>query len=203
MITTGLTSAADAAARPTFSAMRQLGIPLYKPGYWRYRKDRTVKQTLDEARQRFLDLLALGKEYGITAGLHNHSGDYFGCAVWDYREVLAGSDARDAGYYFDPGHATIEGGLHGWRVSLDLACERLKMVAMKDFRWEQQDGRWRPAWRPLGEGMVQWGEAFRAFARAGFSGPVSLHVEYHNSDELAAIARDLAFMKRVVAETYA
>jgi sugar phosphate isomerase/epimerase len=203
MITTDLRSAADPAAKPTFAAMKQLGIPLYKPGYWRYRKEQSVAQAISEARQQFLGLLALGKEYGVTAGLHNHSGDFFGCSVWDLREVMAGADARDAGFYFDPGHATIEGGLYGWRVSLDLACERLKMVAMKDFFWEKKEGKWRAKWCPLGEGMVDWKAVFQRFAQAGFAGPVTLHVEYHATDEMAAIARDLAFMKRVVAESYA
>lgn len=202
MITTDLKNAADPAARPTFEAMKKLGIPLYKPGYWRYAKGRPVLQSLAESRQQFLGLLALGKEYGVTAGLHNHSGDYVGCALWDHREILAGSDARDAGYYYDPGHATIEGGLAGWRVSLDMVAPRLKMVAMKDFFWQKSDKGWRPVWCPLGEGMVDWKSMFAGFARAGFAGPITLHVEYHAADELAAIARDLEFMKKVTGEAY-
>jgi sugar phosphate isomerase/epimerase len=202
MITTDLKSAEDPAARPTFAAMKQLGIALYKPGYWRYPKNATVEQAVAESRKRFLGLLALGKEFGVTAGIHNHSGDYVGSEIWDTREILAGSDSRDAGYYFDPGHATIEGGLNGWKASLDLVSSRLKMVAMKDFAWQKKDGRWTPAWCPLGEGMVQWSPVFQRFAQAGFRGPITLHVEYHTEDELAAIGRDLAFMKRVTAEAY-
>jgi sugar phosphate isomerase/epimerase len=77
------------------------------------------------------------------------------------------------------------------------------MVAMKDFFWEKKEGKWRAKWCPLGEGMVDWKAVFQRFAQAGFAGPVTLHVEYHATDEMAAIARDLAFMKRVVAESYA
>lgn len=202
MITTDLKSADDPAARPTFAAMKQMGIELYKPGYWRYPKGMPVTEAVAGSRKKFLGLLALGREYGVSAGIHNHSGDYVGAAVWDTREILAGIDAKDAGYYFDPGHATIEGGLFGWKASLDLACARLKMVAMKDFSWARKDGKWNPAWCPLGEGMVQWREVFQRFAAAGFRGPITLHVEYHAPDELAAIANDLAFMKRVTAEAF-
>jgi hypothetical protein len=43
---------------------------------------------------------------------------------------------------------------------------------------------------------------FAGFASAGFTGPISLHVEYEPADELAAIAKDLEFMKRQVREAY-
>ncbi len=49
MITTDLKSAEDPAARPTFAAMKQLGIALYKPGYWRYPKNATVEQAVAES----------------------------------------------------------------------------------------------------------------------------------------------------------
>jgi sugar phosphate isomerase/epimerase len=202
MITTDLKDASDPAARPTFAAMQQLGIRLYKPGYWRYQRGVPAGETLRECRRRLEGLLALGREYGVTAGLHNHSGSYVGCAVWDYRELLSGVDAAQAGYYFDPCHAVIEGGLYNWRVSLDVVLPRLKMSAIKDFEWEKRNGRWEVAWRPLGQGMVPWQEVFQAYAQAGFTGPLSLHLEYPGGEELEAIARDLGFLRSQVSAAY-
>lgn len=202
MITTDLKDASDPAARPTFAAMRKLGIRLYKPGYWRYEHGVPAEQTLRECRRRLEGLLALGREYGVTAGLHNHSGSYVGCAVWDYRELLSGAKPEEAGFYFDPGHAVIEGGLYDWRVSLDVVLPRMKMAAIKDFEWDKRGGRWQVAWKPLGEGMVPWQEVFRAFAQAGFAGPLSLHTEYPGGDELPSIAKDLDFMRRQVEAAY-
>lgn len=202
MITTDLKDASDPAARPTLAAMQKTGILLYKPGYWRYEKGKPVEQTLREVKPKFDSLLALNREHGVAAGLHNHSGDHFGCAVWDLRETLAGSDPKLAGYYLDPGHATVEGGYYGWRASLDLALPRLKMVAIKDFYWAKKDGSWKLQWCPLGEGMVDWGAFFGAFASSGFNGPLTLHVEYNPKDELAAIARDLAFVRKQVDAAY-
>lgn len=202
MITTDLKDASDAAARPTFAAMQKLGIHLYKPGYWRYEPGVPAQNTMAECRRRLDGLLALGRQFGVAAGLHNHSGAYVGCAVWDYRELLAGTDPKEAGYYFDPGHAVIEGGLYNWRVSLDIVLGRMKMSAIKDFEWEKRNGRWQVAWRPLGQGMVKWEEIFRAYARAGFTGPLSLHLEYPGGEQLEAIARDLAFLRRQVEKAY-
>lgn len=202
MITTDLKSAADPAAKPTFAAMQKLGLKLYKVGYWRYKATESVEQTVGQCRAQFKSLIDLGSSYGVVAGLHNHSGDHFGCAMWDLRELLKDAPPAQAGYYFDPGHATIEGGAYGWRTSLDLALSRLKMSAIKDFYWEKRDGKWRITWCPLGQGMVNWPEIFKAYAKAGFNGPLSLHVEY-GKDSLDDIARDLAVMKAEVAKAYA
>lgn len=202
MITTDLKDVSDPAAKPTFEAMQKLGIQLYKLGYWTYRREPEVLATIAECRRRFQGLVALSSQYGLTAGLHNHSGTDVGCAVWDYREILAGSKDQDAGYYFDPGHSVIEGGLFNWRVSLDIAQPRMKMSAIKDFYWEKTNGKWRTHWCPLGEGMVPWADIFSAYAKAGFTGPLSLHLEYPGGEELPAIQKDLDFMKKQVAAAY-
>jgi len=202
MITTDLTSAMQPAARPTLATAGKLRIPCYKVGYWRYRAGVPILETLATCKDLATGLIALGKECGIVTGIHNHSGDYVGSAVWDIREILSGAGPRWAGYYFDAGHAFVEGGLHGWQISLELALTRLKMAAIKDFFWEKKDGKWRVRWCPLGQGMVNWPAVFAAFAKSGYSGPLSLHVEYETHDELAAIASDLAFMKKQVAQAY-
>lgn len=203
MITTDLKDASDPAAKPTFAAMKKVGIPLFKTGYWNYKKGQGVMAAAAENKRKLDGLLALSRPLGLTAGLHNHSGAYFGCAVWDYRELLKDVSPRDAGYYFDPGHATVEGGANVWRVSLDIVLPRLKMSAIKDFYWEKANGKWRNHWCPLGEGMVNWPAVFGEYAKAGFSGPLSLHLEYPGGDELSSIQKDLAFLKKAVDAAYA
>lgn len=188
MITTDLTSTGDPAARPTLSTAARLGIPYFKVGYWR-------GMSAEQVRPLARGLFALAKEVGITAGLHNHSGDYFGAVPYEYDSVLEG----DAGFYFDPAHAFIEGGLHGWQVFLAQACRRLKMVAVKDFYWEKRGGKWDVRWCPLGEGMVEWPAVFGAIKRTGFSGPISLHSEYEGGEEPTAMRRDLEFLKKQLA----
>lgn len=203
MITTNILGASEPAARPILSTAARLHIPFWKIGYYRYSFKDGVEPKLEQVTTATRQLTALAKEYGIAAGFHNHSGDYVGAAVWDTRTILAGLDPRWIGYYFDPAHAAIEGGLAGWKISQEIVTPRLKMVALKDFEWARdKTGKWRVAWRPLGEGMVDWGAVFARFAAAGFVGPMSLHVEYEPKDELAAIAKDLEFIKRQVAKAY-
>ncbi|HYZ83147.1 MAG TPA: sugar phosphate isomerase/epimerase family protein, partial [Bryobacteraceae bacterium] len=189
MITTDLKGPDDPAAKPTLEAMAKLKIPRFKMGYLRYdKKTWSVRDALRDATPRIRGLGELSKEMGVQMGLHNHSGDSFGAAVWDFREVMQPLDQRSVGYYFDPAHATIEGGLAGWRLSLDIASSNLKMVALKDFYWKKENAKWVLTWCPMGEGMVNWPEVFGKFRAVGFTGPYSLHFEYHGGEEPAAMA---------------
>ena len=203
MITTGIVSASAAETRPILSTAAKLGVSYWKPGYLHYDVE-NVESSINRAREISAALAGLSKEYGIECGMHNHSGEYIGSAVWDIRYIIQDLDPKWIGYYFDPAHATIEGGLAGWRIAQNIAMKRLKMVALKDFYWDKQaNGKWTVKWCPMGQGMVTWSDVFRRFAKSGFTGPMSLHIEYEPKDELAAIATDLEFVKKQVAAAYA
>ena len=201
MITTGLLSAAHPTARPVLSTAGRLQVPFFKLGYYAY-KGRDPEKVVAEVKRDVQGLVELAKEHGVAGGFHNHSGDNVGSPIWDTRAIIADLDPRWIGYYFDPCHATAEGGVAGWEISLRLAAPRLKMVALKDFYWAREQGKWKMKMCPMGEGMVQWPKVFAMLAAARFAGPVSLHLEYDAADELAAIARDLEFTRRQVAAAY-
>src|SRR5437762_107386 len=84
--------ASDAPARPTLSTAAGLGVSYFKLGYWHYPAGLSIEQRLEEVRRDVAGLVALGKEYGISAGFHNHSGNYVGAAIWDIRAIIADMD---------------------------------------------------------------------------------------------------------------
>ena len=131
MITTELTSASDSAARPILSTAARLKIPFFKLGYWKYSDD--PEASVRKATEDVSGLAALAKEYGITAGFHNHPRNV-GLCGWDGKQVLQGLDPKSIGYYFDANNATEEGGVMGWEVLLRLATPRLKMAATYHHR---------------------------------------------------------------------
>ena len=178
MLTTGLTKPDDPAARATFEAARAVGVPRLKAGYYRY-AFADARRELAEATTAFQALVGMARAAGVVLAYHNHSGDYVGAPVWDALQMIEGQPADATGLYFDIRHATVEGGLGGWRAAVQMAAGQLRMLAIKDFYWDKGgDGRWRVVDCPVGEGMVNW-KAFAAELRAAsFSGPMSLHVEY-------------------------
>ena len=194
MITTEITSATDPVAIPTLRTAAKLGIPYFKPGYWRYAPGEVepqIKNTAVEIHR----LAMLAGEHRVAMGLHNHSGNYIGEAVWDTWEMIQDLDPRWTGFYYDPGHAAIEGGLGGHDVSMRLALPRLKMVAVKDFIWRKDTSGWKSVWCPMGEGAVDWKASLGALRKAAYSGPISLHAEYQTSDMVNALRKDLAFLR--------
>lgn len=203
MITTALTTARDPTARRILGTAAGLRIPFFKLGYYRYSSGVDPEVSIARVKQEVGGLARLAREFGIQAGYHNHSGADVGSAVWDIREILKGLDPNWIGYYFDGGHATVEGGNYGWELSARIALRQLKMVAVKDFHWEQSGGRWRDVWGPLGSGMVQWPKLLGLLFGAHYHGPISLHVEYKTPDPVAAITRDGETLKGWVSEAYA
>ncbi len=55
---------------------------------------------------------------------------------------------------------------------------------------------------PLGEGMVNWSQFFALLAAARFTGPISVHQEYHPADRIAAAHQDLDFVSRHLNAAY-
>jgi sugar phosphate isomerase/epimerase len=216
MITTELVSAADPAAEPIFRTASKLSIPFVKPGYYHYQLS-DVRKELKSAGEKFRGLAELAKAQGIQLGYHNHQG-LIGAQLWDMETVIGPLDPKWVGYYFDLLHATAEGGVGGWKISTNLVIPRLKMVSVKDFYWEKTPKGWYARTCPLGEGMCDWKYFLRAIARAGFHGPVSLHLEYEipgattdegialsrekEGDVLKALRRDLDYLKGLVRQAY-
>jgi sugar phosphate isomerase/epimerase len=209
MITTGLVSDADSAARPTLETASTLAIPYFKPGYYQY-AFADVRKERDVAAAQLRGIAAIGARTGVHMGFHNHAG-YIGGGIWDIAPVIDTLDPKSAGYYFDVRHAVVEGGDGGWRSAFNLVAPRLSMIALKDVFWDKTPAGWGQHDCPMGEGMVNWKSYFGMLAKAGFHGPVSLHLEYdvpgatpeaREENTVAAAAKDLAFVKARLAEAY-
>jgi L-ribulose-5-phosphate 3-epimerase len=217
MLTTELLSADDPTAVPILSTAGKLSIPVIKPGYYHY-KFVDVRKELEAAGTQFRSLVDLAHHHGVEVGFHNHSG-YIGEAVWDIARVMDNLDPKAAGYYFDLTHATIEGGLGGWRASSNLTMPRLKMISAKDFYWDKNGPKgWRILTCPMGEGMCHWKEYLKSVAASNFHGLISYQLEYQiegvSDDQgralsrdkcdvvMASATKDLATLKSLVHEAY-
>ncbi len=180
MITTDIVDAHTPYAAGILSTAAGLGIRNYRWAGFKYTDDQPIAKQLDDLKPRIAALAAVNAQYGIGAMYHTHSGvDLVGAPIWDLHELLNGMDPASVGVNYDIGHATVEGGLGGWIDSFRVTGPYLRGIAVKDFLWERDaHGNWRPAWKPLGEGMVRFGRFFELVAAARFSGPLQLHFEY-------------------------
>jgi sugar phosphate isomerase/epimerase len=180
MLTTDISDANTPYTEDILQCMSELGIHHYRWGGFKYTDDLSIPAQLDNLRPRVAKLAALNARCHAGAMYHTHSGiNLVGAPIWDLHELLTGLDPTAVGVNYDIGHATVEGGFGGWIDSFRVTGPYLRGIAVKDFLWEKNTrGEWRPAWKPLGQGMVNLPKFFEMVAAAHFSGPLQLHFEY-------------------------
>jgi len=184
MITTNLRSGSDPDARPILEAAAKLGIRYFRVGGHKYDETGDPQQQLPGFIDALRSLAGLAEQYDMVAGYHNHSGFHqVGAPLWDLHRIVeaVGSDAL--GSNFDVGHAKVEGAYGAWQINARLLAPHVKMMAVKDFVWE--DGR--PRWIPLGKGLVDLTAFLGIFNKTGFAGPLSIHIEYKTASHEALI----------------
>ncbi len=203
IISTSVTSGNDPNGRQILSIAGFMGIPLFRPGNWKYGNAPDLEARLTEVQREMLGLASVGRAYNVAMAVHNSSGDSVGAGLWDVSGMLRTVDPRWVGYDFDPGFATETAGVSGAGVLMRLAMPKLKAVTVRDFTWNKDaGGGWKAAPCPLGEGMVDWRPFFAALARVRFVGPITIEVRYETKDELNAFRRDLEFVRKQVAAAY-
>jgi L-ribulose-5-phosphate 3-epimerase len=206
MISTTISTPGDQTAYAILAITGHTQVHLYRLGFWPYSVGQNtapdIPRRLAQVRGDLTNLLALGRSYQMTAMFPNRAGGYVGQAVWDAQAIIGDMDPQWIGYYFDPSQATAEGGVSGWEIALRLALPRLKAVALQDFTWMKSGNAWTMQMCPLGEGIVDWSAFFRILAEARFTGPISIHQEYRAQDELAAMTKDLEFVRAQVKQAW-
>lgn len=187
MITTEITDPDAPLTRRILEAAARLGIRYYKLGYWGYQGFGTLRRQRDEVAARIKALAAMNQSLGLVGGFHNHSDTFFGASLWDIEYVLRDTPREAMGLYWDPAHATIEGGSRGWEMGLDLLADRLVMLSVKDFRWVNGKHRYAGARQhsveicPLAEGNTEWPKIIALLQKMKFDGPISFHSEYQGA----------------------
>ena len=211
MMATAITDPTDPLTERILATASQAGVRYYRMGYYRYEDSRTIHQTLNEAKPKLRDLVAMNKHYNIVGTYQNHAGArYVGAPLWDLDVLFGDLDTRWIGCQFDIRHATVEGGM-AWPTNFRLMSRYINTIVAKDFRWTQTDGAWKAENCPLGEGMVDFPGYFNMLKKAGFAVPMSVHLEYpiggaeHGARRLTgdkqqvigAMRKDLRFLRNL------
>lgn len=113
----------------------------------------------------------------MRGAYQNHSGPYFGAAVWDLWDLLKDLPAGTLGCQYDLRHASVEGA-QAWFHNLRLIAPYVNSLTIKDYIWKRGPQGWRLTNVPLGQGMADYPRFFRFLRQAGIRVPMSLHFEY-------------------------
>lgn len=217
LITTNITSADDTHADAIFETAGDLGIPELKLGYSYYREFGTFHNLLRQLNHALDDIEVLAERTGVRANLHNHSGHFMTAMAPVVYQVLKDRNRDALGFYIDPCHLVVEGGLGDWLMSLDLCSSQITLVAIKDFIWQfatnhDDKPEVSMAWTPLSLGLVNWPRVFQCLHEIGYDGWLSVHMEYWTAplyqvmsldEKLAVASEDLAYLKNAIEQAKA
>jgi L-ribulose-5-phosphate 3-epimerase len=175
VITTSFLSIGEPYARNVLAVAGGSGVPFFRTGYARYKAARLLSRRND-----VLALAGFGRSASMGMGV-----------PYPAAQALIGDmDPQWVGWDFDTVLA-LDG-------SLAAALPRLRMVVLRDIRREQD--RLTPC--PLGEGIVDWPALFTGLAKARFSGPLTLQMDYQPENRLQAIRHDLEFARKMLNAAY-
>lgn len=177
MMTTNVTDATDSLSSTLLETASQQGLKFYRTGWLTYPEDKAIPKSIAEYAQQFKELEALNQKLGMHGGYQNHAGNHVGAPIWDIHQILHGRNPEYMGCQYDIRHAVVEGG-SSWELGLKLIKDLINTIVIKDFKWGQVAGKWKPINVPLGEGMVDFPRYFSLLKKYKINVPISLHLEY-------------------------
>lgn len=208
MMTTEVTDAKDPRQELVLKTASDLGVKYYRMGWLTYPKETSISDSTQSYAKQFSELEALNEKLGLHGGYQNHAGNHVGAPIWDLHPILEGKNPDFIGCQYDIRHAVVEGG-NCWELGLRRIRPFIKSIVIKDFKWGQVDGKWRPVNVPLGEGMVDFDGYFKILKKYNINPPISLHLEYdlggaeHGANKIdipqkevfARMKKDLEYLK--------
>jgi L-ribulose-5-phosphate 3-epimerase len=210
MMTTAVEDARNPTDKRVLETAAGLGMRCYRMNWYRYPEQQSLPAAISEYQQKIKELSQLNKKLKLVGAYQNHAGKLVGASVWEIWQMLQGAEAAHMGVQYDIRHATVEGGL-SWENGLRLLQPHIKILAIKDFRWEKSNGKWGVLNTPIGEGMVDFPAYFKLLKQYQIQVPISLHLEYplegaeHGATKIsgdpklvfAAMKRDLQKVKEL------
>jgi L-ribulose-5-phosphate 3-epimerase len=177
MMTSGVTRAEDKYTMDVLETAAKLGIEYYRLGYYKYDNDASIPESIARIRKDVTGLSILNKSLKITGAYQNHAGMHVGAAIWEIWEMLQGVRNDYMGCQYDIRHASVEGS-QSWPIGLKLIKPQIKSIVLKDYKWQQSNGKWNLINTPIGEGMVDFPAYFKLLKQYNINVPVSMHYEY-------------------------
>lgn len=208
MMSTNIWDLKTAEQKTILETASSLGITHYRTAWLKYPEDRSIAESQNLYAEQAALLEALNKELGLVGCYQNHAGNHVGAPIWDLLPILKDTNKEYMGAQYDIRHAVVEGGT-SWELGLRQIKSHINSIVIKDFKWGQVNGKWKPINTPLGEGMVDFKRYFSLLKKYEINVPVSLHLEYdlggaeHGASEItidkkevfSRMKKDLTFLK--------
>ncbi len=163
----------------------------------------SYRQLREAARDRYREVEAMARRFGVKALIELHMGNILpsaSAAAW----FLEGFDPDYVGVIHDAGNMVYEG-FENYRLGMEALGPFLAHVHLKNARWDclglREDGsaRWQPSFAALRDGVVDVEALFTALHCVGYNGWISFE-DFSTDMPLGERVRDnLEYAQRVAA----
>ncbi|MBM1105780.1 TIM barrel protein [Aurantibacter crassamenti] len=208
LMTTNVLDVDNVEHKTVLETASKLGLSHYRSGWLDYPEERSIIESQQVYGAQFKKLETLNSKLNLIGCYQNHAGKHVGAPIWDLVPMLEATNNEFFGSQYDIRHAVVEGG-SSWELGLRLIRPYIKSIVIKDFKWGEVDGIWKPINTPLGEGMVDFKRYFALLKKYKVNVPIILHLEYdlggaEHGDKTITIAKeevykqmksDLAYLK--------
>lgn len=177
MITTTIESMNNPLDLAVLESAAAANISYYRSNWLKYKDDVSMEASLLFYQDEIKKLGEFNQKVGLVGCYQNHAGTYIGASYWEIQKLLTTVNPDFFGVQFDVRHAMVEGG-NSWVNGLKLLHENIKVIVLKDYKWEKVNGKWTIVNTPIGEGMVDFDAYFKLLKKYQLKPPVSLHLEY-------------------------
>ncbi|PWH81774.1 endonuclease [Algibacter marinivivus] len=177
MMSTAVNNANNQTDINVLKTAAECDIKYYRTNWFKYSKDKSMEASLKDYKTIVKDLSVYNAKHGLVGCYQNHAGTSVGASLWEIKQILEFVNLDTFGVQYDIRHALVEGGL-SWTNSLKLVKDNIKTIVLKDFKWGQINGIWKPINVPIGKGMVDFDRYFKLLKKYKINVPVSLHCEY-------------------------
>lgn len=178
MITTIIESIKNPLDLAVLESAAAANISYYRSNWLKYKDDVSMEASLLFYQDEIKQLGEFNQKVGLVGCYQNHAGTYIGASYWEIQKLLTTVNPDFFGVQFDVRHAMVEGG-NSWVNGLKLLHENIKVIVLKDYKWEKVNGKWTIVNTPIGEGMVDFDAYFKLLKKYQLKPPVSLHLEYN------------------------
>lgn len=196
MITTSIESVENPLDVDVLETASQENINYYRTNWFKFKEDVSMLDSLLFYQNEIKKLGDLNEKLGLIGCYQNHAGDSVGASFWEVYKILETVNPVYFGSQFDVRHAMVEG-FNSWKNGFKLLQPKIKVIVLKDYRWEKINGKWEAINVPIGEGMVDFTYYFKLLKKYKLKPPVSLHLEY-NLGGAEKGNRDISVDKQVV-----
>ncbi|MGM5470623.1 sugar phosphate isomerase/epimerase family protein [Flavobacteriaceae bacterium LMO-SS05] len=177
MITTNIESVDNPLDVDILESAAKLGIKYYRTNWFKYIDNLSLIDSLLVYREEIKRLGVLNEKLDLVGCYQNHAGKHIGASYWEISKLLESVNPKYFGTQYDIRHAMVEGG-YSWENGLQLLHPSIKVIVLKDYKWEIENGKWVVINVPIGEGMVNFDGYFKLLKAYHLNPPVSLHLEY-------------------------